>query len=265
MSADEDRVAVTCPACEEKYLFKSSKVPQLGGSFLCKVCRARVFVADPRPDAQELAKMAPSAPDSTGLGSSQARAGVPFVDAEILPKSLAMDRHAGPGEILCPNCGESFTPSPKRGTASPETDRHAAPSGSGAVGRAAETAKGRATVLVVEDTEFFLRLAAETLAPLYRPLKARTAREALAHLAQEPVALVILDITLEREEDGLEVLSAASARGIPSLIFTARNEAELWGEGWVRLQELGAKDLLLKGMNIEDQLLGKVAELLSVK
>ena len=117
----------------------------------------------------------------------------------------------------------------------------------------------------MEDTEFFLQLVADTLAPLYRPLLARGAREALEILAREPVEVLILDLTLEREDDGLEVLKAASRRGIPGLVFTARSEAELWGEAWERLKRLGAKDLLLKGMHIEDQILGKVASLLAAR
>ena len=159
--------------------------------------------------------------------------------------------------VVCPHCGGAFVPAPKA-VAAPRA---------GAVARAEPPAtvpaSSRSTILIVEDTEFFLQLVADTLAPLYRPLLARGAREALEILAREPVEVLILDLTLEQEDDGLEVLKAASRRGIPGLVFTARSEAELWGEAWERLKRLGAKDLLLKGMHIEDQILGKVASLLA--
>jgi CheY-like chemotaxis protein len=93
------------------------------------------------------------------------------------------------------------------------------------------------------------------------PRHARPRRCSL--LGREPIDLVILDIALEGPEDGLEVLAHAAPRGLPCLIFTARNEADLWGEGWSRLQAKGATDLLLKGMNVEEQLISKVAAMLS--
>ena len=91
---------------------------------------------------------------------------------------------------------------------------------------------------------------------------ARTKTEALSLLGRETIDLLILDLSLEAPEDGLEVLARVAPRGLPCLIFTARNEVELWGDGWNRLQEKGATDLLLKGMNIEEQLISKVDALL---
>ena len=124
---------------------------------------------------------------------------------------------------------------------------------------------GRKTILVAEDTEFFLSLVQDTLGAKYRMLGARTKTEALQLLGREPIDLVILDISLESPEDGLEVLASAAPRGLPCLIFTARNEADLYGDGWARLQAKGATDLLLKGMNVEEQLISKVAALLGSK
>jgi len=124
---------------------------------------------------------------------------------------------------------------------------------------------GRKTILVAEDTEFFLSLVKDTLGAQYRMLGARTKLEALQVLGREHIDLIILDITLENPEDGLEVLASAAPRGVPCLIFTARNEADLYGEGWNRLQAKGATDLLLKGMNVEEQLISKVAAMLGSK
>ncbi len=129
---------------------------------------------------------------------------------------------------------------------------------------APSTAAGeRPTVLIVEDTEFFLNLARETLQRGYDTLCARSAVEALSLLRDRRVDLVVLDLTLERDDDGLEVLAAAAPKGLPCLVFTAKSETEMWGEAWQRLRKKGATDLLLKGMNIEEQLLSKIRTLLS--
>jgi CheY-like chemotaxis protein len=171
--------------------------------------------------------------------------------------------------VNCPHCGKSFIP---EGAGTATADEAAAsasttaepPGGKPASGAAPlPRTAGRKTILVAEDTEFFLELVKETLGAQYRMLGARTKTEALELLGREPIDLVILDLTLEKSEDGLEVLANAEPLGLPCLIFTAGNEADLWGDGWTRLQAKGATDLLLKGMNIEEQLLNKVAALLA--
>jgi CheY-like chemotaxis protein len=115
---------------------------------------------------------------------------------------------------------------------------------------------------VVEDTEFFRELAKETLSRDYRTILAATASDALGALAAERVDLVVLDLALEAEDDGLPVLDAASRRGIPVLVFTASDDSDLqYGRGWGSLRARGASDLLVKAMNVEDRLREKVAAL----
>jgi len=218
----------------------------------------------PGPGAPIVVKV-PDAPLPSGTGARAAR-----------PRSAALSSHP----IECPHCGKSFTPDPsvKAAPASAHGDDAGAAASAGARGPAADTPvtqspgfspgpslAGRKTILVAEDTEFFLELVKEILGAQYRMLGARTKTEALQLLSRERIDLVILDLSLEKPEDGLEILAGAAPRGLPCLIFTARNEADLWGDGWTRLQAKGATDLLLKGMNVEEQLLSKVAALLGTR
>jgi hypothetical protein len=46
------------------------------------------------------------------------------------------------------------------------------------------------------------------------------------------------------------------------VIFTAQDESELYGDNWERLSDLGADELVIKGMNVGESLRRKVAALL---
>ena len=48
----------------------------------------------------------------------------------------------------------------------------------------------------------------------------------------------------------------------PILIFTAKDESELYGDCWEELARLGADGLVIKGMNVSETLLRKVATML---
>jgi CheY-like chemotaxis protein len=234
-----------------------------GGTFLCDVCRARVLI----PTRQA------AIAGGTGGGAARSAAAIampsPVPVVSETKTALESESASNPqipadsSEVTCPHCGGSFLAR----IASEHPDPAASPSGP----RAGAAASPQAplppvprlrTVLIVEDSEFFRECAVDALKTGYRPLKARNASEALGILNRERVDLVILDLTLEREEDGLEVLAATAAKNLPCLIFTARNEAEMWVDGWQRLQKLGATDLLIKSVNAEEQLLAKVATIL---
>jgi predicted Zn finger-like uncharacterized protein len=254
-------VFVSCPDCQEKYSISPSRIPPQGGRLTCRICGGRIVLTGRRPGmgTPVVAKGPDVSPAASDTGKRSAK--------------IAGSSAKG---IECPHCGKSFVP----GEASRTTPTSAAgPSAgaktvaeapfkparpaSGSAPAHPSAAGGRKTILVAEDTEFFLELVKQTLGAQYRMLGARTKAEALQLLGREPIDLIILDLSLESHEDGLEVLAGAAPRGLPCLIFTARNEVDLWGDGWARLQARGASDLLLKGMNIEEQLLSKVAALLS--
>jgi CheY-like chemotaxis protein len=204
----------------------------------------------------------PSAPPAAGAatGAAPQAAGPRTVERTgsagrapgILESAARSIQRTGPSLLSCPHCGGTFDPHPAGGSAAPKAQSSGPVAAAGAP----------ATILVVEDTEFFQQYVTEVLKAQYRPIAARTADEALRLLQEEAVKVLILDLALESENDGLPVLERAAALGIPSLIFTARDAADLYGSGWAALQERGASDLLIKAMNIEDSILNKVSDLL---
>jgi DNA-binding response OmpR family regulator len=86
--------------------------------------------------------------------------------------------------------------------------------------------------------------------------------DALAALQRESVDLLLLDLSLDDDVDGREVLREMGVKRCPILIFTARDEEDMYGEVWTELKSLGADDMLIKGMNVEENLLRKIQHLL---
>jgi CheY-like chemotaxis protein/DNA-directed RNA polymerase subunit RPC12/RpoP len=121
----------------------------------------------------------------------------------------------------------------------------------------------RKTVLVVEDTEFFRELALDVLGQRYRTLEAKTVEEAVDILRHEEIDLLVLDLALDKDCDGLSILRAMPGQRFPVLIYTSGQHAELFGAGWEKLRLAGADDVLIKGMNVEEQMLEKVESLLA--
>lgn len=143
-------------------------------------------------------------------------------------------RSTGP-HVCCPACGHRFDP------------RTSGPA--------------RRTVLIVEDTNFFLTLATQVLGTRYAVIAARTGAEARQVLATRSVDLVVLDLTLP-DADGVDVLRSMPRSGIPVLLYTSRDETQMLGADWEALRALGARDVVHKGINIEDVLLQKAGALL---
>jgi CheY-like chemotaxis protein len=143
-------------------------------------------------------------------------------------------------EVCCPRCQFHFVPGTKT------------------------TAKssGRQTLLVVEDMEYFLEIARDALGGRYELKTAKTLDEARTHLRAGGIDLLLLDLTLEKGEDGLQLLREAPAKTCPVLLFTAQDESEMYGEEWENLLALGIDDVIIKGMNMDEALLRKVAEML---
>jgi DNA-binding response OmpR family regulator len=125
-------------------------------------------------------------------------------------------------------------------------------------------AEPRRTVLVVEDMEYFRQVASHALEPKYDVETARSVGEGLVMLSQRPVDLVVLDLTLEGREEGRQLLAYAAGLGCPVLIYTAKDESEIYGESWDELKRLGARDIVIKGMNVGESLARKADELLGL-
>jgi CheY-like chemotaxis protein len=230
MSSDE--VEFPCPFCETVNRIPESLVPP-SGEIRCGRCGETVALTT-----------APEGPRTeTGLETENTggghRTGPAYARSETL---IRVDEwEEGPAatrsrEVCCPSCGHCFDP---------------------------DEAEGRLpTVLIVEDTDFFLDFAAETLGRSFRTLSARTVAEARRTLATRPVDLVLLDLTLP-DAEGTEVLRALPRPDIPVLIYTSRDETAMIGEEWDALARLGASDIIHKGLNMEEALVSKAEGLLA--
>jgi CheY-like chemotaxis protein len=144
------------------------------------------------------------------------------------------------GEVCCPRCNLHFVPDAQK----------------------KPKAGGRPTLLVVEDMEYFLQIARDALAERYEVKTARTVDEARVQLLRGGIDLLLLDLTLSNGEDGLQLLRESPGKTCPVLLFTAQDESEMYGESWAHLRALGVDDVIIKGMNMDEALLRKVAEML---
>ncbi|MDQ7007659.1 MAG: response regulator [Acidobacteriota bacterium] len=221
-------VEFPCPACGTVNSIAEAKVPE-SGEIRCGQCGETVAL-HPGP-AKTLSGGHPV------RGSSLPPAPSSLTDTLIRVEEYADETVSGAAEdVCCPQCGHRFPVEEGRG--------------------------GGSTVLVVEDTDFFLHLATEVLGRRYRTIGVRTVAEARQVLATSPVHLVVLDLTLP-DAEGTEVLRALPRPDIPVLIYTSRDETSLLGPEWQALSSLGASDVIHKGINIEDALLRKAEELLA--
>lgn len=147
---------------------------------------------------------------------------------------------ASASEVCCPRCSLHFVP-----------DLRTKPK-----------VLGRPTLLIVEDMEYFVEIARDALAGRYELKIARSLDEARALLLQGGIDLMLLDLTLEQGEDGLRLLREPPGKTCPVLLFTAQDESEMYGEGWEKLLAMGVDDVVIKGMNMDETLSRKVAEML---
>jgi DNA-binding response OmpR family regulator len=144
-------------------------------------------------------------------------------------------------EVVCPRCKLHFAP--QKGPADAAQDP-------------------RATVLLVEDQTYLREIAEESLRSKYEVRTASTMNEAQAILAGGGIDLMVLDLILDGGNQGLELLQTLTAKPCPILVYTAQDESETFGDTWQVLQNLGADDLVTKGMNVGDSLPRKVSALL---
>ena len=69
-------------------------------------------------------------------------------------------------------------------------------------------------------------------------------------------------MTLDGGDYGIDLLRGLSVKPCPILIYTAQDESEMYGDSWEELRELGADDMVVKGMNVGESLVRKVGALL---
>ena len=121
---------------------------------------------------------------------------------------------------------------------------------------------GSETILVVEDLAYFREIARDALSSRYEVMTAETVAEARVALNAGGVDLMILDLTLDGGDHGIRLLREMKFKPCPILIYTAQDESEMYGDSWDELRELGADDMVIKGMNVGESLLHKASALL---
>jgi CheY-like chemotaxis protein len=237
------KIEVLCPACGHGYLVDEDAVDPTA-QVPCPICGNAMGVPETSAletvsaDAVEAVDPVPAPPASVaGAGPAGAAASAAAVQPDPAPLPSAE-------EVVCPRCSLHFNP-----------QRH----------RSIETPAGaRKTVLVVEDMEYFLEIAKDALSEKFNVKTARTFDGAWAILAAGGIDLLVLDLTLEGTENGKALLEQLRFKPCPILIFTAKDESEMYGTEWQELQSLGADDMVLKGMQVGESLVKKACDLLDV-
>lgn len=218
------KIEVLCPDCGSGYLVDEADIPVTGSEVPCAGCGSMIRISP-----EDLLSPAPKGP------MDRRRTARKEPPAEAPAAAPAKE------EVVCPRCGLHFTPRKSKVVAK---------------------RSARPTILVVEDMEYFLAIASDALSEKYEVLTARTVDEAFETLNRGKVDLIILDLTLDGGEHGLRILQALKPKPCPIVIFTAEDEADMYGDRWEELQEMGADDLVLKGMQVGETLARKVADLL---
>ena len=233
------KVEVCCPDCDGGYLVDAEA---LEAGLPCPGC-GRPLDGGPSdgtdPVTQEVGVDLPAARAAATAEAGAATA--PLVTVETVVATAAAPRAAS--EVVCPRCNLHFKPrANKQARARATTDRP--------------------TVLIVEDLVYFREIAAEALENEYEVKAVATKDGARAILDRGGVDLILLDLTLDGGDGGLDLLRELSSKPCPILIYTAQDESEMYGESWDQLRDLGADDIVLKGMNVGDELTRKVGSLL---
>lgn len=231
------KIEVRCPDCGNAWLVDERS---RRGEMLCPRCMSRIPL-DPTGEAtadRPAAEMAVELP--TVADADRPAAGPALVSAPPPGAIVAATENRQLAEAVCPRCKLHFQLNPD------------APS---------EIAERRWDVLVVDDLEYFRRLAAESLGSRFQVKTASNRQEAMAAAGSGSFDLIVLDLTLDGGDGGRQLLRDLRPKPCPILIFTAQDESDLYGDYWQELTQLGADDLVIKGMKVGESLLRKALEL----
>lgn len=223
------KIEVRCGKCGKGYLVDPAKVPAEGMVQPCQSCGNPIELRVPAPP-----RTAPPSPRSVPETAAAAAVAAP-------PQAAPAAQDAAVHQVVCPRCGLHFTS--ERAAAPPSTER-------------------RPRVLLVEDMDFFQEVARQALEATADLVSVKSVAEARRALAQGGFDLLLLDLALEGE-DGRDLLRALPFKPCPILIFTARDETDMYGDAWLELKAFGADDVVVKGMQMGEVLARKVTALLS--
>ena len=229
------KIEIRCPNCDGGYLVDAEV---LEAGLPCPECGRALDTVTPGGVAP-VAKVAVVDPP---VAAAVVTAPQVPVQAAVAAAPVA----AAVSEVVCPRCNLHFKP---------RADSQAA----------VRATNARPTVLVVEDLVYFREIAAEALEGEYEIQAVATKDGARAALDRGGVDLMVLDLTLDGGEGGLDLLRELGAKPCPILIYTAQDESEMYGDSWDELQRLGADDIVLKGLNVGDELMRKVGSLLGLE
>jgi len=147
--------------------------------------------------------------------------------------------------VCCPHCGQSFQLTGQEAAQPPPTS-------------------GKPVILLVDDKAFFRDYTREILGDSYEYITASNTVEALEKIDSDDPDLIILDLKLENgPRDGHHILANRSRKEIPVLVLTGERHFNIHTEDWSELEQLGARDIVEKGINIREPLISKVGKLLA--
>ena len=221
------KVELRCPSCGRGFVIDeadSHDAPCPG----CGVILGREVPAQTPAGTARVEPVEPPKPVATPHASSTP----PPTAVHAVPRDEA---------VVCPRCGLHFAPHAAAAPAVEEGERK--------------------TVLVVEDMDYFLDTVRDALEPRFLVEAAKTVEQAQAALIQGEIDLILLDLTLSGDEEGIGLLRELPFKPCPILIFTAEDESVMYGETWEKLRALGADDVVIKGMNVGESILRKVGSL----
>lgn len=243
---------IVCPGCNTTYSIDERTISGAGARLNCRECGTQTIVA--LQGTQEEASSATHA-----SGSSTAAA----TTAEAATETAA--RTADPGaasalQVSCPSCGHRFDPSAEAPAVRAQSSAR-----STSASTAPRPTRAQTRLLLVEDQGYFIQLTKDALGTDFEVTAISELSGAEQALNQDHFDLVILDLSLQGNHDGRRLLKAIHKRAIPILIFTARDESEFYGAVWDELKAAGVMDILLKGVNVGEELKRKVVAIVGGK
>ncbi|MDH3626773.1 MAG: response regulator [Acidobacteriota bacterium] len=219
---------IRCEHCSKGFLVDEQS---LGQGFPCPDCHSPISTTG---------VAATSGPEAAApLASASATATATATETEtatLAPPAV--------GQVVCPRCSLHFEPG------SQESPRGA---------------PARPTVLIVEDMAYFREIASDALKDNYEVRTAETRQQAYDILRGGGIDLMVLDLTLDGGESGIDLLRSFPEKPCSILIYTAKDESEMYGDSWDELHRLGADDIVIKGMNVGESLARKVDSLLGIE
>lgn len=225
---------VVCPGCNTNYSIDERTISGDTTRLICRECGTETIVA-----------MQGTPAASTAAPTRATQPPPPRPDAAAAATPTAAAEHA----VSCPSCGHRFVP----GVDSTAPSKKSRPE------------RTQSKLLLVEDQGYFIQLTKDALGPDFEVTAVNDVPGAEKALTQDSYDLVILDLSLQGNQDGRGLLRSIHKRSIPVLIFTARDESEFYGSVWEDLKAAGATDILLKGVNVGEELKRKVVAIVGMK